>query len=71
MTTCPQIRSISKHMLPNEKNIKSLIKSIQKKCEKKTKAHKPKTPNQLEQEMINTTETSEVFNEMKKPSFSE
>jgi hypothetical protein len=58
-------------MLPSEKNIKSLIKKIQNKCEKKAKAHKPKTPNQLEQEMVNTTETSEVFNEMKKPSFSE
>ena len=58
-------------MLPSEKNIKSLIKSIQKKCQSKANSRKLKTPNQLEQEMVNATETSETFNEMKKPSFSE
>jgi hypothetical protein len=58
-------------MLPSEKNIKSLIKKIQNKCEKKAKTTKMKTPQQKEQEMIDATEISETFDTMKKPSFSE
>lgn len=55
-------------MIPSDKNIKSLIKKIQKKCEKQ----KPKSVNTnlfYNKEIKDTS--SEIFDEMSKPAFSE
>jgi hypothetical protein len=56
-------------MLVTDKNIKSLIKKIQKKCEKKVKVvAQVSLPDPLIEE---NKETSDMFREMKKLPFSE
>lgn len=53
-------------MLPNEKNIKSLIKKIQKKCETKKKPVRKDDATVPEQ-----VDADNIFNEMKKLPFKE
>lgn len=55
-------------MIPSEKNIKSLIKKIQKKCEHKKATQKKPSPF-FNKEVEDTS--SEIFDEMSKPAFSE
>jgi len=55
-------------MIPSDKNIKSLIKKIQRKCEK-NKPKQSKTTTFYNKEIEDTS--SEIFDEMSKPAFSE
>lgn len=56
-------------MIIKDKNIKSLIKKIQKKCEIKA-ASRPK-PIEVEEVVQENKEASDMFREMKKLPFSE
>ncbi len=56
-------------MLPNEKQLKSLVKKIKKNAEKKYEAKQTVTKNI--EEALDNSESTSMFQEMKKLPFSE
>lgn len=58
-------------MIPSEKNIKALIKKVQKQVEAKKRVEQPKLDNLVEADRFEPNSASEMFAEMKKLPFSE
>lgn len=58
-------------MIPSEKNIKALIKKIQKEVQAKKKVEQPKLDNLVEADRFEPNSASEMFTEMKKLPFND